>query len=395
MRRETILRAVLLAGACAALGVSGFAPAKAPAKKPVQKMAMAAERVVQNAPVAVIDPKTRDLFLTFGYVDNSIYNPGSGQFERVHLRTWKAKAVTVARALVSNVRDQTPSPFVAPTIEAKPGETINIILTNALSPQPTCGNVPDINIPHCFNTTNLHTHGLWVTPEDPGDNVLRTQLPGAPPHHYKYDIPLDHPGGTMWYHPHSHGSTALQVGGGASGALIIRGTKKPSGGIEHGEIDTLLGVANVEERVLVLQQIQYACIDGQTGLPPDEDQSNYYAKIKTYPATKFWRCDPRHRRHPGLCADRFRSDRRRREMVGVGPLHHGERRDAARLRRRAGGTDRALADDRCRPCQHDQRRGAQAGARRAVARQAGRGAERGLGGAILHRTRRASVLDGQ
>lgn len=36
-----------------------------------------------------------------------------------------------------------------------------------------------------------------------------------------YTIPCDHAGGTFWYHPHHHGSTALQMGGGAMGALII------------------------------------------------------------------------------------------------------------------------------------------------------------------------------
>jgi L-ascorbate oxidase len=291
MRRENLLRGVVLPGVCVAIAVGGFALAKAPAKMPVKtKGILATERVVLNAPVAVIDPKTRELFLTFGYVDDTLYNPGSGRFEKVHLRTWKARTLAAERA-PAMVRDATPSPFVAPTIEAKPGDTIRITLVDELKPQPDCAKVPNINIPHCFNSTNLHTHGLWVTPEDPGDNVLRTQKPGDPPHNYVYAIPPEHPGGTLWYHPHNHGSTALQVGGGASGALIIRGTNKPANGTDHGEIDTLLGVANVKERVLTLQQIQYACIDGQTGLPPDEDQSNYYAKIKSYPQTKFWRCD--------------------------------------------------------------------------------------------------------
>lgn len=36
-----------------------------------------------------------------------------------------------------------------------------------------------------------------------------------------YTIPCDHAGGTFWYHPHHHGSTSLQMGGGAMGALII------------------------------------------------------------------------------------------------------------------------------------------------------------------------------
>ena len=26
--------------------------------------------------------------------------------------------------------------------------------------------------PHCFNGTNLHSHGLWVSPTGNSDNVL-------------------------------------------------------------------------------------------------------------------------------------------------------------------------------------------------------------------------------
>mmetsp|Transcript_18920 Transcript_18920/g.38995 ORF Transcript_18920/g.38995 Transcript_18920/m.38995 type:complete len:800 (-) Transcript_18920:198-2597(-) len=42
------------------------------------------------------------------------------------------------------------------------------------------------------------------------DDVFQTVLPGETKL-YTYDIPLDHMGGLFWYHPHHHGSTALQV----------------------------------------------------------------------------------------------------------------------------------------------------------------------------------------
>ena len=38
---------------------------------------------------------------------------------------------------------------------------------------------------------------------------------------YIYEIPDDHSGGTFWYHAHNHGSTAIQVGGGMIGVLIV------------------------------------------------------------------------------------------------------------------------------------------------------------------------------
>jgi FtsP/CotA-like multicopper oxidase with cupredoxin domain len=38
---------------------------------------------------------------------------------------------------------------------------------------------------------------------------------------YVYEVPPDHMGGTLWYHAHHHGSTYLQVAGGAFGLLLI------------------------------------------------------------------------------------------------------------------------------------------------------------------------------
>lgn len=109
--------------------------------------------------------------------------------------------------------------------------------------------------PHCFNGTNLHTHGLWVNPAGNGDNVLLSIDPGVK-FQYEYNVPADHPSGTFWYHTHRHGSTALQVSSGMAGALIIRGNRLPKP-TQNGDIDVLMG--GIKERVLVFQQIQYAC----------------------------------------------------------------------------------------------------------------------------------------
>lgn len=71
---------------------------------------------------------------------------------------------------------------------------------------------------HCFNKTNLHTHGLHVSQNE--DNALLSLKPGQT-HKYVYNIASNHMPGTHWYHPHKHGSTFMQVGGGAVGMLII------------------------------------------------------------------------------------------------------------------------------------------------------------------------------
>ena len=68
--------------------------------------------------------------------------------------------------------------------------------------------------------TNLHTHGLHVSPEGDSDDPFVMVGPGQR-HTYRYQIPTDHPSGTFWYHPHHHGEVAPQVFGGMAGAIII------------------------------------------------------------------------------------------------------------------------------------------------------------------------------
>ena len=90
-----------------------------------------------------------------------------------------------------------------PTLVIRAGDVVTIALDNRLD-------VP----------TNLHTHGLHVSPEGDSDNVLRRIEPGTVGN-YRYQLPADHPPGVFWYHPHHHGMTADQVFGGLYGAIIV------------------------------------------------------------------------------------------------------------------------------------------------------------------------------
>jgi hypothetical protein len=162
--------------------------------------------------------------------------------------------------------------LTGPVIEAKPGNTLRIFLENALDAKdPSCpANAPPG--PSCFNTINMHFHGLHVSPSGNGDNVL---LNIAPQTRFEYEINIqaDHPSGTFWYHSHRHGSTAIQVASGASGALIIRGDRPYVGGAP-GDIDTILHDATgrpMPEKIFLLQQIPYACFNapGQINENPD------------------------------------------------------------------------------------------------------------------------------
>lgn len=214
-----------------------------PERPPAPQTKTAEPATVAPAPAASSQaPSGHEQYLELivQYADNVIGG------EKVRLRSYNGK-------------------LVGPTIRARPGDTLNIRLVNSLPEnlknipnakvaaaelaREMTRNVPpalSTNIPHNFNTTNLHTHGLHVSPAGNSDNVLIAIGPGEE-FYYEIKIPTDHPPGTFWYHPHVHGSTSLQVGSGMEGALII-----------EGDIDRVPAIAAAKEQIFVLQQIPYA-----------------------------------------------------------------------------------------------------------------------------------------
>jgi FtsP/CotA-like multicopper oxidase with cupredoxin domain len=121
-----------------------------------------------------------------------------------------------------------------PTLRLRAGETLGVSLTNGME-----------------EGTNLHTHGLHVAPSGTSDNVLLDVEPGETVD-YTFDIPPDGTSGLYipgfyWYHPHLHGTTAEQVGGGMAGALIVEGA-----------LDELPGITGLRERLLVLDTAELA-----------------------------------------------------------------------------------------------------------------------------------------
>jgi FtsP/CotA-like multicopper oxidase with cupredoxin domain len=76
-------------------------------------------------------------------------------------------------------------------------------------------------------STNLHFHGLTISPVCHQDDVIHTSVqPGDAPFEYRFRIPSDEPPGLYWYHPHIHGFAKQQLLGGASGALIVEGIER-------------------------------------------------------------------------------------------------------------------------------------------------------------------------
>ncbi|MGB7727197.1 MAG: multicopper oxidase family protein [Candidatus Acidiferrum sp.] len=126
----------------------------------------------------------------------------------------------------------------APTLRVSPGDQLKIAYINDLPSRlhEKCLIGP------CMDMTNLHFHGLTVSPDAPQDDVLDMM---AMPHHelhYSVQIPKDHPPGLYWYHTHPHGESYQQALDGMSGAIVIEG-------IESYFPD----VAELPERVLVVR----------------------------------------------------------------------------------------------------------------------------------------------
>ena len=131
--------------------------------------------------------------------------------------------------------------FGGPVIRVKQGDTLEISLANKLT--------KDLDGPNNWfrlaNTTNLHLHGLHISQVGSSDDVFRRVLPNTTGL-YSYEIPADHSPGTFWYHPHVHGSSSNQQGGGMAGVLIV----------EPADPATLPpALAAMEEEVLLLQHL--------------------------------------------------------------------------------------------------------------------------------------------
>eukprot|EP01095_Lingulamoeba_sp_RSL-Kostka_P016281 TRINITY_DN791_c0_g1_i2.p1 TRINITY_DN791_c0_g1~~TRINITY_DN791_c0_g1_i2.p1 ORF type:complete len:528 (+),score=159.44 TRINITY_DN791_c0_g1_i2:56-1639(+) len=110
----------------------------------------------------------------------------------------------------------------SPTLRFTRGKTYNLLLINDLEPVEIN---PEHNVLKNPNVTNIHTHGLHISGEGNSDNVY-VSVNGGEKFQYTYEIAENQLSGNYFYHPHSHGSTYLQVGGGAVGPVIVNDDPK-------------------------------------------------------------------------------------------------------------------------------------------------------------------------
>ena len=156
--------------------------------------------------------------------------------------------------------------YMPPVLRVQPGDVVRLEIAN-----------------HGPMDTNVHYHGLAVSPLGAGDNVFLTIPPTM---NFRYDMPIpsDHPSGLFWYHPHFHPEVNHQIAGGMSGGMIVGDILAP-----------FPELADIPERVILLKDLKI-----EHGAPvPDPDPTGptrrtinglYKPRITMQPGQlEFWR----------------------------------------------------------------------------------------------------------
>ncbi|MEA2193501.1 MAG: hypothetical protein QOI73_3622 [Solirubrobacteraceae bacterium] len=146
--------------------------------------------------------------------------------------------------------------FPGPTLVVCPGDHVKVRLENRLAK----GQV-----------TNLHVHGLHVSPRARHDNVYR-HLSSGRSQTYTYDLPADHEPGAYWYHPHHHMFVAPQIFAGLSGAIVVRGG-----------LDEIL--RDVPQRLMMIQSTELCARNGQSVAFPTSSPGGSGTEPCKHPST--------------------------------------------------------------------------------------------------------------
>ena len=142
-----------------------------------------------------------------------------------------------------------PNPYGGSRLQLNPGDTLKVHFVNQLPFIPESKHKDEPGEQFLVqNPTNIHTHGMLVSPSLPaptvanpifGDSVFVLSFNSAngapeltPTSHihgdvrmdtidYQIPIPANHPAGLYWFHPHAHGIALNQVSAGLSGIITI------------------------------------------------------------------------------------------------------------------------------------------------------------------------------
>ncbi len=185
---------------------------------------------------------------------------------------------------------EVPNYYGGTLLQLRAGDVLRVHLVNQLPPALNSKHAEEEG--HDFltlNPTNLHTHGMLVSPHGPkpdnptyGDNVFVLTFnsangkPTMSPHmhsdvrfdftDYEIKVPKDHPSGLFWFHPHAHGLALNQISSGLSGIITVGDLK------DYVCKDRACGefISNVATRHLILKDMQVLS-DGEVQDQEDPD----------------------------------------------------------------------------------------------------------------------------
>ncbi|HMD64550.1 MAG TPA: multicopper oxidase domain-containing protein [Stellaceae bacterium] len=173
----------------------------------------------------------------------------------------------------------TPDGLQSPTLHVKPGDTLNISVTNR-NPLPPPGSPTEVvsnaadrcgDVTMTITSLNVHFHGTNTKPGCHSDEVIHTIINSGETFKYSVKFPPNEPPGLYWYHPHVHGIAEGAVQGGASGAIVVEGIE-----------DLQPAVVGLPERVLIIRDQTIPSGPTPGGAIPSWDVSLNYVPI-AYP----------------------------------------------------------------------------------------------------------------
>ena len=133
--------------------------------------------------------------------------------------------------------------FPGQTLRIRAGDSFNIVYQNKLHHEAGVNDVMnEFRLP---DDSNLHFHGMVISPSRPCDDVRHWVGPG---HNITYSCQIlgDHMPGIHWLHPHKHGATSIQLGMGAASAIIV----------DEPEDYLSRQLEKAPERIFIVQHIQ-------------------------------------------------------------------------------------------------------------------------------------------
>jgi suppressor of ftsI len=141
--------------------------------------------------------------------------------------------------------------FPGPTLMVRPGDFVDLTFNNRIVADQADTKPGYGRPPRATNQTNLHYHGMHISPVAPADYMGVMVDPNGS-YRYRFQIPSNHPAGLFWYHAHVHGLVTNHVGRGAAGMIYISNSYTDS-----------VAQLGMRHRLMALQQV-YFQPDGKT-----------------------------------------------------------------------------------------------------------------------------------